>query len=181
MTKRGELTPGQQRAAAGGGALALASAALVAFLQPWEGKSNDPYRDVVGVRTVCFGETNVPMRRYSDEECILMLARGTRRYLEAVQRRNPRIVEDPLQWAAHGELAYNIGVDGYNRSTVARLYSQGREIDACRYIGRYRYAGGRVWRGLVLRREGDATRLGSIELCLMTPPAPYARPERQRA
>jgi lysozyme len=51
------------------GAAALAiSAPLVA---KWEGKRNDPYRDIVGVPTVCYGDTrDVTMgRRVGDAEC----------------------------------------------------------------------------------------------------------------
>jgi len=41
-----------------------AAAALIALVGAWEGKRNDPYRDIVGVWTVCYGETNVAMRRW---------------------------------------------------------------------------------------------------------------------
>ena len=173
MAKRGE-PPRRSRGAraAAGGSIAIALGALVTLLPVWEGKKNDPYLDSVGVRTVCYGETAVKMRRYSDAECLVMLDRRAQQFLEAVRRRNPRITEDPYQWAAHASLAYNVGVSTYNRSSVALLYERGREREACDAIGRYRLAGGRVLRGLVLRRQGDAARLGEIELCKWEMPAP---------
>lgn len=42
-----------------------------------EGKRNAPYMDGIGARaiaTVCYGETHVQMRRYTDAECLDMLA-----------------------------------------------------------------------------------------------------------
>ncbi len=56
----------------GGGAAIL----LIGLVGAWEGKRNDPYKDIVGVPTVCYGETRVQMRRYSDAECKDMLADG---------------------------------------------------------------------------------------------------------
>ncbi len=163
--KQGQLSPVQKRTAAAGGSLALATAALLAILPVWEGYSNTPYRDVVGVMTVCTGETRVKMRTYSDEECAKMLEGGVQPFLAAVLKRNPRIERDPEQWAAHAALAYNIGEAGYAKSSVARLYAAGNELAACEAIGRYKYAGGKVWKGLVYRRQGDARRYGEVELC----------------
>lgn len=163
--KQGQLSPQQKAAAAKGGALALATAALLAILPVWEGYSNKPYRDVVGVMTVCTGETRVKMRVYSDAECAAMLNEGIQPFLVGVLKRNPRIEQDPLQWAAHAALAYNIGEAAYAQSSVARLYAAGDEAAACEAIGKFKYAGGKVWKGLVFRRHGDPKRYGEIELC----------------
>lgn len=165
--KKGDTAPrpGLKKAGLVGSAT-LALAALVSILGTWEGKSNDPYLDSVRVKTVCYGETRVEMRHYTDAECKVMLEEGAAEFLEAVRTRNPRIVEDPYQWAAHASLAYNIGIAAYNRSSVASLYAAGREREACQYIAKYRLAGGKVLRGLVLRREGDPQRLGEVELCM---------------
>lgn len=163
--KQGQLSPAQKKVAASGGAAALATAALLAILPVWEGYSNKPYRDVVGVMTVCTGETRVKMRVYSDAECAEMLKEGIQPFLEAVAKRNPRIDSDPLQWAAHAALAYNIGEAAYAHSSVARLYAAGNEAAACEAIGKFKYAGGKVWKGLVFRRHGDPKRYGEIELC----------------
>lgn len=166
MPKLGELTPEQKRNYAKGGAGALALAAMAAMLGTWEGKRNDPYRDVVGIRTVCYGETRVVMRHYSDRECAMMLVSAAKPFLIKVAQINPRLQQKPLEWAAHATLAYNIGVGNYAKSTTARLFYNGQDAAACRAIGRYVYAGGRPWKGLVLRRNGDRTRYGEIELCL---------------
>lgn len=169
--KRGELTPGQRKAAAAGGASALALAAAAAIISTWEGKSNTPYFDSVGVATVCYGETRVEMRRYSDDECTAMLAEGAKDFQKGVLQQNPRLATDPYQWAAHTSLAYNVGLGTYARSSVAKLYREGHEVEACKFIGKYRMAGGKPFKGLILRREGDTSRLGEIELCLTPHPS----------
>ena len=43
------------------------------FIGMWEGKRNNPYLDSVGVKTVCYGETRVPMRHYTDAQCTALL------------------------------------------------------------------------------------------------------------
>jgi lysozyme len=167
--KRGELTP-KQKAAAGGG-LALALASTVAILQVWEGKVNDPHWDRYGkIYDVCYGETRVEMRHYSDQECLLLLRNGAGEFQAAVLKINPRLKTDPYQLGAHTSFAYNLGVATYRKSSVARLYREGKESLACKAFALYRYAGGQELRGLKLRRFGDATRFGEMELCLTPHP-----------
>lgn len=142
------------------GTVILMIGLATATLAPWEGKRNDPYADSVGVPTVCYGETRVEMRHYSDAECAALLQDGAQEFAEAVRIRNPRIVEDPHQWAAHASFAYNVGIAAYDRSSVARLYGEGKEREACEFLGRYVYAGGRKLQGLINRRRAET------KLCL---------------
>ncbi|MFC3097389.1 lysozyme [Alteraurantiacibacter palmitatis] len=148
------------RAAGLVGSVLAALALAVATIAPWEGKRNEPYRDPIGILTVCYGETRVPMRRYTDAECTAMLESGAAGFMEGVRRRNPGIVEYPHQWAAHTSLAYNIGQSAYDRSSVARLFAEGRQVEACRFMNRFVYAGGKKLRGLERRRAAE------VELCL---------------
>ena len=62
--------------AALGGGISAVGLAVTLLIAPWEGKRNDPYLDIVKVPTVCYGETQAPMRRYSDAECVTMLYRA---------------------------------------------------------------------------------------------------------
>lgn len=134
---------------------AATAALLVPFVADWEGKSNDPYRDLVGVWTVCYGETRVPMYRYSDAECEAMLANGLADFAAPVLARNPELRGRPHQLAAATSLAYNIGAGAYTRSSVARHFSARRWREGCDAILRWNRAGGRVVRGLVRRREAE--------------------------
>ena len=133
---------------------------VVTTIAPWEGKRNDPYRDPIGIQTVCYGETRVEMRRYTDAECTAMLEAATAEFAEGVRIRNPGIVEFPHQWAAHTSFAYNVGLAAYGRSSVARLFEQGQQRAACKFLTRYVYAGGKRLRGLERRRAAE------VELCL---------------
>jgi lysozyme len=142
-----------------GGAIVLA----VATIAPWEGKRNDPYLDIVKVRTVCYGETRVPMRRYSDQECLAMLQKAVEQdYAPAVFKCVPSL-KDPAranQAAASISLAYNIGTSGFCKSTAARLMNAGDWKGGCLAIARFNKAGGRVIQGLVNRRADE------VRLCL---------------
>lgn len=142
------------------GAAAVAGiAAMVAIATPligsWEGKSNDPYRDIVGVYTVCYGETRVPMRPYTDGECTAMLEGSVIGFGNGVLKRNPTLKERPYQWAAATSLAYNIGISAYNRSTVARRFEERRWLEGCDAFAMWHKAGGKSVRGLTNRRRAE--------------------------
>jgi lysozyme len=132
-----------------------AAVMLLALVGTWEGKRNDPYKDIVGVWTVCYGETRVAMRRYTNAECEDMLANGITDFAEPVLRRNPELAGRPHQLAAATSLAYNIGAANYRRSTTARLFSARQWRGACDAILRWNRAGGRVINGLTRRREAE--------------------------
>ena len=139
------------------GAAAAALALAIGTIAPWEGKRNEPYRDPIGILTVCYGETEVPMRRYSDAECRAMLETRTAGFAEGVRKRNPTIASYPHQWAAHTSFAYNVGLGTYGKSSVARLFAEGRQVEACQFLSRYVYAGGKRLQGLANRRAAEIT------------------------
>lgn len=131
------------------------AALLLATLTQFEGKRNDPYQDIVGVWTVCMGETRVKMRRYSDAECNDMLAGATNGFAEGVLQRNPELRQRPYQLVAATSLAYNIGTGAYNRSSVAKRFSEGNFKAGCDAFLMWTRAGGRVVGGLVKRRQKE--------------------------
>lgn len=134
-----------------------AAGLMIATVGLWEGKSNDPYKDIVGVWTVCYGETRVAMRPYSDAECSDMLAKGLADFAKPVLDRNPELKGRPNQLAAATSLAYNIGPANYNRSTVARRFSARDWKGACDAFLMWNKAGGKVVNGLVRRRQYERT------------------------
>lgn len=157
---------------AGIGATALAAMLLLAspFIGVWEGKRNAPYTDMVGVLTVCYGETRGIQRRYySDVECEAMLEEAVGDFGISVVERNPELKHYPYQWAAATSLAYNIGVSAYHRSTVAKRFQAGRWRSACDNFLAWRYAGGKPVRGLLNRRNAER------EICLTNLPPQYDR------
>jgi lysozyme len=136
----------------------ISAAALVsALVAGFEGKRNDPYNDLIagGIPTVCFGETNVPMRHYSDAECEDMLQSHLADYSAAVLKRNPELRNWPYQLAAAVSLEYNIGAANYARSTVARDFSNGNWTAACDAFLQWKYANGKMVPGLLNRRKAE--------------------------
>lgn len=147
------VTPSQKKI---GGGVAAAMLIAVPFVLKWEGLRLDPYRDLVGKMTVCAGETNVAMRRYSDAECSAMLRKSlTDSYAVPVIRCTPILADRPYQLAAASSLAYNIGTTAYCRSTVARRFNAGDFVGACNSFLSWSYAGGRQVQGLLNRRRDE--------------------------
>lgn len=132
-----------------------AAVGLLALVGTWEGKKNEPYRDIVGVWTVCYGETRVEMRRYTDDQCKDMLADGLADFAGPVLARNPELRGHDAQIVAASSLAYNIGPAAYRRSTVAKRFSAGNWRGACDAFLSWSFAGGRQVKGLLNRRKAE--------------------------
>jgi lysozyme len=133
-------------------------AAAIALVGAWEGLRTVAYRDVVGVPTVCFGETRgVKMGdRYTVEECKAMLGDALVEF-EAGMRKcltSPDAIPEK-SYVAFLSLAYNIGPTAFCRSTVARRANAGDIAGACNAILVWNRAGGRVIKGLTNRRQDE--------------------------
>ncbi|EPD2610485.1 lysozyme [Yersinia enterocolitica] len=145
-----------------GGAIAIAIA-LVGGSDGLEGREYMPYRDVVGVLTVCDGHTGkdiIPSKRYSDAECDALLHQDLIPVFVAIDR----IVNVPMsdfRKAALASFGYNVGITAMTNSTMVKKLNRGDTSGACDELRRWIKAGGKVWKGLVNRREVER------ELCLM--------------
>lgn len=134
------------------------------FVGGWEGKRNRAYYDIVGVKTICYGETRgVEMGDVkTDAECMEMLGaalvdfeQGMRKCLGAAADTVP-----DGTYVAFLSLAYNVGTGAFCRSTVVRRAVAGDLRGACNAILAFNRAGGRVVYGLQRRRAAER------ELCL---------------
>lgn len=133
----------------------------VACVAGAEGLRTVAYRDPVGIPTACFGETNgVELgQTYTVEQCKDML--GTR-VLE-FGRGVDACIHHPLpprRKAAYTSAAYNIGVETFCKSSMARNENAGDVQGACDALLLYVYAKGIKLPGLVKRRKQER------ELCL---------------
>lgn len=153
----GPQTAGILGGTLGGGAfVALALAIATPTVERWEGTRIAPYRDIVGIWTVCTGETRVAMRRYTPAECDAMLRRALESdYAPAVLAAVPALRNRPHQLAASISLSYNIGKAAFARSTVARRFKAGDWRGGCEAFLMWNRAGGRVVPGLTLRRQAE--------------------------
>jgi lysozyme len=166
-----------RRAKAALAAAAAAGMSLVMFTattltMPWESKRNVAYWDSLGgVWTVCYGETQGVKRgdSYTDQQCLdMLLKRMDRDYHRPIAACIPGFAGVPFSvQASFLDLAYNVGTGAVCRSTAAKRAAAKDWDGACEAMTWFNRAGGRVVRGLVLRREnGDQARIGDREICL---------------
>lgn len=158
MTEPKKAAPKAGVAAAIVAAVAIAAPVAMHF----EGLRTKPYRDPVGIPTVCYGETQRAMRTYTPDECAVMLqARQARDYAPQVLQCVPGLADRSRinAFAASTDFAYNAGVRTFCRSSMAKAFNAGRWADGCRAFGLYDKArlNGRlvVLRGLARRRTAE--------------------------
>lgn len=141
---------GKQRFPIGGALTGLALVLATSLIARYEGLRQTPYRDPVGILTVCYGHTgkDIQQRKYSKEECTSLLQKD-------IQRHVPKCLTVPLtemQQAAFVSLAYNIGTSAFCKSSTFKAAQAGDMAAACKNIERHVKAGGKVLPGLVKRR-----------------------------
>lgn len=81
------------------------------------------------------------------------------RFLAGVMRFSPNLVNHPQRWGAIGSFAYNLGLGRYQASTLRRAVAVEDWEWAARELKKWNRGGGRVLKGLVLRREAEAVYL----------------------
>ena len=130
----------------------------------FEGLYTHPYHDSVGVLTVCYGATaadHVDLHRtYTPAECKDMLASDLPKY-DAEMRRcltpaaYAALDDHPNRHAALVSFVYNLGPGPICKGAVGHYLNAGNVDAACRAMLAYNHAGGRVLRGLTVRREQE--------------------------
>lgn len=145
------------------GAAAVVIATATPFIAKWEGLETTAYRDIVGVPTVCYGETRgVKMGdTYTKEQCMDMLKVAVGDYYRKIEPcMSNKNIPVGVQ-ASILELAYNVGTGAACKSTMMKLANQGKYKEACRELDKWVKAGGQTVRGLQNRRADS-----KINLCL---------------
>ena len=134
----------------------IALTAAVSFIGQWEGLRTEAYRDVVGIWTVCYGETKGVSAgdRYSKADCDAMLAREILAYEAHLDRCLIAPVPVGMKIALVS-WTYNVGAGAACRSTLVRKANAGDLAGACNELPRWNRADGRVWRGLTNRRLSE--------------------------
>lgn len=127
------------------------------------------YIDVVGIPTACDGITRNVKRgqTYTEGQCAKLLEDELIIHAEAAMTCTPNLRRPGWdnQRAAVALLTYNIGTNGYCRSTVRRKMQMADIRGACDAFRMWNKGGGRVLPGLVKRRERERA------LCLTKVPA----------
>ena len=138
------------------------------LIQEFENFVATPYLDSARVWTIGYGSTYYPNgKKVTGKDKPI-----TRTYADTMQRHiittdfEP-VVNDLLKkeiasgfitqnmYDAILSLTYNIGVNGFKKSSVLRLLKQGDKLNASNAFLLWNMAGGKVLRGLVRRRERE--------------------------
>lgn len=144
-----------------GAGVAAALVIATPFVAGWEGLAQDPYYDIAGVYTVCYGETaNVERRRHSVQECQAKLNRSIAKHAAAITPCLPPTL--PVEtYAAYVSFAYNVGPAAFCGSTAAKRVRAGDLKGSCAALAYWNKAKnpktGRleVSRGLQRRRDAE--------------------------
>lgn len=145
----------KQRLAAGGlaASLILAGSALVA---PWEGLELQAYPDVIGVYTICYGQTKgVKLGdKRTETECYDDLALSLPSYRQNMLK-YVTVPLTPYQEAAFISFSYNVGTSAFGKSTLVKKLNKGDYQGACSELKKWVYADNKKFQGLVNRREDE--------------------------
>lgn len=141
---------------------AAAAAVLLVFTPVQEGRSFKTYRDIGGVLTYCDGATENAQaaKSYTPAECDAQLDRDLERHAAGIAK---CVALDRLsdgQRVAFVDAAYNIGVQAFCNSSMARRANAGDLAGACDALLLWNRAGGREVAGLTRRRQRER------ELCM---------------
>jgi lysozyme len=143
---------------AAGLAAVLAIAGVV--IAKWEGVRYQAYPDPAtggAPWTVCFGHTGpdvVRGRQYTRAECEALLRQDMLVANSHVRRCVGRTMPTGVE-AALTSLTFNVGPVAVCRKTIGHHARNGDWPATCAELDKWKYAGGRVYRGLVLRRADE--------------------------
>jgi len=130
--------------------LGFSSAVVISATQltaPSEGLVPNPYLDVVGVATACYGTTNknnigvvIKDKTYTEQECTLMLAQE----LQEIENKITPMIKvqiNDYQKAAFLDFSYNVGVGAFQKSSVLGFLNAGNTKASCESLMKYVFAG----------------------------------------
>jgi lysozyme len=126
------------------------------FLHQWEGRSLRAYQDIVGVWTICEGETKgvKPGDVKTPAECDSILAENIRYYEAGLDKCLTAKVPGKTK-VAFVSWTLNIGIGAACKSTLVKKANRGDLVGACNELPKWNKAGGRVVQGLVNRRAAE--------------------------
>lgn len=131
----------------------------------WEGYRERPYLCPAGVPTIGYGFTHYPDGRrvqltdppMSQEHAQRVLVWFLEnRYLPEVVRLCPVLLKHPERLGAIGDFNFNLGPTNLAASTLRKRINAERWEDVPIELRKWVRAGGKILKGLVLRREAEA-------------------------
>lgn len=113
-----------------------------------------------------FGETKGIVRgmKWTQEEADTQLANRVKEFAEGVLKASPELLNHSAEkLAACTSLAYNIGLNAYKSSSVAKAIAKQDWKAAGGSFALWNKAGGNVMQGLVVRRKAEADLFNSVK------------------
>ncbi len=155
--------PAPQPPAQGANLRGQAIEVAAALCRRFEGFHSNPYLCPAGVPTIGYGATHYldgrrvqltdpPISRETGERLLLRMIEQT--YLPAVQQLCPGVT-DPGRLAALIDFTFNLGAGNLRASTLRKRVNADRWSEVPPELRKWNKAGGRVLRGLVIRREAE--------------------------
>ena len=141
-----------------------------ALIKKWEGCHLKAYQDPIGLWTVGYGHligdgkkkprrmnlTQNEVDALFDDDFNKHLLLTKKCVIKTAQRRGnnaPSLTAN--EWGALASLVFNVGAGRFSRSTICRLIADNDIDGAAEEFWKWRRAGGKILRGLVLRREDE--------------------------
>jgi lysozyme len=143
-----------------GGASAAVLLLAAGLIAKWEGVRYEAYPDPAtggAPWTVCFGHTGLGVergRKYTRAECDAFLREDMQQADAIVRACVPREMPDGVR-ASLISLTFNVGPKPVCTGSPGRFARAGDWPNTCKSLDLYKFAGGRVFRGLVLRRADE--------------------------
>ena len=138
------------------------SEAGLAIIKRFEGWFPVPYLDPIGIPTIGYGSiwghdgrrTTLEHPAITEEQGEELLRRDMA-HSESAVRRLIRVPLDEGQFSALVSFTYNLGAGNLHASTLRQKANRGDMIGAADEFPKWRWAGGRILRGLVRRRAEE--------------------------
>ena len=135
----------------------------IKLIKHHEGIRNRPYRCPAGLWTVGVGHLigdgkSLPKswdRLFTKEEIDAILKSGLRRFELGVRRMLPNVPLRQSEFDALVSFCFNLGLGCFQRSTIRQALLRGDKKKAMESLLKYCRAGGKILRGLQIRRMDE--------------------------
>ena len=128
------------------------------LVKQFEGLRLEKYLDIVGIWTIGYGHVIRHSENYDKgitEEQANTLLEQDMAWARTCVRKSVIVPLNANQWAALVSLCFNIGCDAFSKSTLVKCINKGDYLDAAEQFLRWNRAGGKVSKGLTLRRQKE--------------------------
>ena len=136
---------------------------LLKLIKDSEGCKLTSYKDCVGVWTIGWGYTSSDIKKglvwtqEKADECLLVTAM---KVINEALSASPVLKTSTAQrQAAIADFIYNLGIGNYKASTLKKYVDKENWASAYTEIKKWNKAGGKVLKGLIIRREKEASLL----------------------